>query len=75
MNGEPVYAQVNRDTKRRIRTTTTSLGNGSVTTGISASISEHEQIMDGDGGRLRHSGSRGNIVAEKLSRSSANAWI
>lgn len=79
LNGEPVYAQVNRDTKKRIRTTTAStvsIGNGSVATGLTASISEHEQIHGpGGSGGVRQSNSRGNMVEEKISRTSANAWI
>lgn len=69
LNGEPLYAQVNRDTKKRIRPRATE--NGSIiSSGQNGSVNDDEM-----GPRLRHSSSKGNIVEEKLSKTSSNAWI
>lgn len=84
MNGEPLYAQVNRESKKpRTRTLTTgssgSIGNGSITTGLtlpSNSIDQHNYAEASS--LLSHNprSTKGSvIIEERLTKTSSNAWI
>lgn len=83
MNGEPLYAQVNRESKKpRSRTLTSgsgsgSIGNGSVTTGLSLPSNSVDQHNYAEASTLYNPRStKGNvIVEERLSKTSSNAWI
>lgn len=83
MNGEPLYAQVNRDSKKpRTRTTTGSsgsIGNGSITTGLSLPSNSIDQHNYAEAGSLLSHNPRSTkgsvIIEERLSKTSSNAWI
>uniref|UniRef100_A0A336MYM9 CSON008573 protein n=1 Tax=Culicoides sonorensis TaxID=179676 RepID=A0A336MYM9_CULSO len=79
-NGEPLYAQVNRDSKKpRTRTSSGSIGNGSITTGLSLpsnSIDQHNYAEASSLMSHNPRSTKGNvIVEERISKTSNNAWI